>query len=111
MQNTPDKPETEQLPAKPANATETKNSAQLLEMARADADTVLKDLGTQLDGLSDSEAAARLNQYGSNEIAREKRQSARPAQPLIPRFQCGERRRSALLTQLVKSWFIRRFGE
>ncbi|MFA7059643.1 MAG: cation-transporting P-type ATPase, partial [Pedobacter sp.] len=27
-------------------------------------------------GLSDSEAAARLNQYGSNEIAREKRKSS-----------------------------------
>src|SRR5450631_642768 len=76
MQTPTDKPEAEQPPAKPANATEAQNTAQLLEKARADTDTVLKELGTQLDGLSDSEAAARLNQYGSNEIAREKRQSA-----------------------------------
>jgi Mg2+-importing ATPase len=76
MQTTPNKTETEQPPAKPANATETQNSAQLMEMARTDSATVLKELGTQLEGLSDSEAAARLNQYGSNEIAREKRQSA-----------------------------------
>lgn len=66
----------EQLSAKPANATETQNSVQLLEMARADIAGVLKDFGSRLDGLSESEAAARLNQYGSNEIAREKRQSA-----------------------------------
>ena len=76
MQTPTDKPEAEQAPAKPANATEAQNTAQLLEKARADTDTVLKELGTQLDGLSDSEAAARLNQYGSNEIAREKRQSS-----------------------------------
>jgi Mg2+-importing ATPase len=76
MQTDPNKPETGRPPAKPANATESQNSAQLLEMARANTDTVLKNLGTQLDGLSDSEAAARLKQYGSNEIAREKRQSA-----------------------------------
>ena len=66
----------EQLSAKPANATETQNSVQLLETARADIAGVLKDFGSRLDGLSESEAAARLNQYGSNEIAREKRQSA-----------------------------------
>ena len=76
MQTPTDKPEAEQAPAKPANATETQNAAQLLEKARTDSDTVLKDLGSQLDGLSNSEADSRLNQYGSNEIAREKRQSA-----------------------------------
>ncbi len=51
-------------------------SAQLLEKARADTDTVLKELGSQLDGLSEVEAASRLKQVGPNEIAREKRQSA-----------------------------------
>jgi Mg2+-importing ATPase len=76
MKTPTDKPEAEQAPAKPANTTEAQNTAQLLEKARADTDTILKELGTQLDGLSDSEAAARLNQYGSNEIAREKRQSS-----------------------------------
>ena len=52
------------------------NSAQLLENARADADTVLKALGSHVDGLSSAEAASRLKQFGTNEIAREKRQSA-----------------------------------
>jgi P-type Mg2+ transporter len=51
-------------------------SVQLLEKARADTDTVLKELGSQLGGLSEAEADARLKQVGTNEIAREKRQSA-----------------------------------
>src|SRR5665647_1046038 len=51
-------------------------SVQLLEKARADTDTVLKDLGSQLDGLSEKEADSRLKQVGTNEIAREKRQSS-----------------------------------
>lgn len=76
MQTDPNKSESKQPPAKPANATESHNSTQLLEIAHADTATVLKELGTQLDGLSDPEAAVRLKQYGSNEIAREKRQSA-----------------------------------
>ncbi len=51
-------------------------SVQLLEKARADADTVLKELGSQLSGLSEAEADSRLKQVGTNEIAREKRKSA-----------------------------------
>jgi P-type Mg2+ transporter len=51
-------------------------SVQLLEKARADTDTVLKELGSQLAGLSEREANSRLKQVGTNEIAREKRQSA-----------------------------------
>jgi Mg2+-importing ATPase len=51
-------------------------SVQLLEKARADTDTVLKELGSQLDGLSEVEADSRLKQVGTNEIAREKHQSA-----------------------------------
>ena len=51
-------------------------SDQLLEKARADTDTVLKELGSQLDGLSEVEAASRSKRYGLNDIAREKRQSA-----------------------------------
>jgi Mg2+-importing ATPase len=47
-----------------------------LEKARADADTVLKELGSQPSGLSEAEADSRLKQVGTNEIAREKRQSA-----------------------------------
>jgi Mg2+-importing ATPase len=51
-------------------------SFQLLEKARADTDTVLKELGSQLSGLSGAEADSRLKQVGTNEIAREKRKSA-----------------------------------
>jgi Mg2+-importing ATPase len=58
-----------------------------LEKARADTDTILKRLETQLSGLSTADADARLKQFGANEIAREKRQSA------------------------LMTWFIRRFGE
>jgi Mg2+-importing ATPase len=48
----------------------------LLELSRADGDTVLRSLGSRLTGLSDAEAAPRLAQYGSNEIAREQHLSA-----------------------------------
>ena len=54
----------------------TQYSVELLEKARADTDTVLKELGSQLGGLSEAEADSRLKQVGTNEIAREKRQSA-----------------------------------
>jgi Mg2+-importing ATPase len=52
------------------------DSAELLEKARADTDAVLKEVGSQLSGLSEAEAGSRLKQFGTNEIAREKRQSA-----------------------------------
>ena len=55
---------------------EAKVSAQLLETARTDADTVLKELESGLNGLSQEEADSRLKQYGLNEIAREKHQSS-----------------------------------
>jgi len=51
-------------------------SDQLLEKARADTETVLRELESRLDGLTQAEANSRLKQYGLNEIAREKRQSA-----------------------------------
>jgi Mg2+-importing ATPase len=51
-------------------------SVQLLEQAGVDADTVLKELGSQLGGLSETEADSRLERIGTNEIAQEKRQSA-----------------------------------
>jgi Mg2+-importing ATPase len=54
----------------------TQYSVELLEKARADTDTVLKELGSQLGGLGEAEADSRLKQVGTNEIAREKRQSA-----------------------------------
>ena len=50
-------------------------SAELLAMAEAEKDVVLKQLKTQLTGLSESEVSARIKKYGLNEIAREKRQS------------------------------------
>jgi len=61
-------------PANPAGGKEAKVSAQLVEKARADIDTVLKELETRLDGLSQAQADSRLKKYGPNEIAREKRQ-------------------------------------
>jgi len=51
-------------------------SVQLVEKARSDTDAVLKELGSQLDGLSEADADTRLKQIGMNEIARDKRQSA-----------------------------------
>src|ERR1035437_5144029 len=54
-----------------------KYSLQLWKRARADTDTVLKELGSQLGGLSEAEAGSRLKQVGANEIATGKRQSAR----------------------------------
>jgi Mg2+-importing ATPase len=50
-------------------------SGQLLEKARADGETVLREFSSRLEGLSQAEAALRLKQYGLNEIAREKHQS------------------------------------
>src|SRR5450631_3168705 len=51
-------------------------SDELLGKARADTETVLRELESRLEGLSQAEADSRLKQYGLNEIAREKRQSA-----------------------------------
>ena len=42
------------------------SSAQLLAKARADTDTVLQELGSQLAGLSKAEADSRLKQVGTN---------------------------------------------
>ena len=58
-------------PGVPAGKVGEKYSAQLLATATADAGTVLKELGSQLAGLSESEAASRLKQNGPNEFARE----------------------------------------
>ena len=49
---------------------------ELLEKARANTETVLREVESRLDGLTQAEADSRLKQYGLNEIAREKRQSA-----------------------------------
>jgi Mg2+-importing ATPase len=89
MQTATKEPSEESPPSKPATAKAptiasapvpsgkgAQYSVELLEKARADADTVLKELGTQLGGLSGAEADSRLKQVGMNEIAREKRQSA-----------------------------------
>ena len=61
-------------PTNPPAATQ--DSADLLAKARGDAAAVLKELGSQTDGLSEAEAATRLQQVGTNEIAREHRQSS-----------------------------------
>src|SRR5450631_3071030 len=51
-------------------------SGQLLDKARADTTTVLQQLASQLTGLSAAVGESRLKQYGFNEVAREKHQSA-----------------------------------
>jgi Mg2+-importing ATPase len=76
LPTTTNKAEAGQEPVKPAKALGADYSVQLLEKARADTDTVLKELGSQLDGLSEAEADSRLKKVGPNVIAREKRQSA-----------------------------------
>ena len=50
-------------------------TAALLERARCDEATVLARLEARAEGLSEAEAAARLIQYGPNQIARTKRRS------------------------------------
>ena len=50
-------------------------TAALLERARCDEATVLARLESRAEGLSEAEAAARLIQYGPNQIARTKRRS------------------------------------
>jgi len=47
-----------------------------LEKARADAGAVLKELDSRMGGLTEAEALSRRKQVGTNEIAREKPQSA-----------------------------------
>jgi Mg2+-importing ATPase len=64
-----------QLPRHPAGGKGAAISAQLLAKARADTATLLQELASRLEGLSQAEAEARLKQVGPNEIAREKRQS------------------------------------
>jgi len=51
-------------------------SDKLLEAAHAANETLLNGLDSRLEGLSQREADLRLKQYGMNEIAREKHQSA-----------------------------------
>jgi Mg2+-importing ATPase len=48
-------------------------SDELLKIAVMDPDSALKQLGTQHSGLSESDAGSRLEKYGLNEIAREKK--------------------------------------
>jgi len=68
-------PNLSQSPCKLAGGKEAKVSADLLEKSREDIDTVLKELDTRLDGLSQLDADSRLKKYGPKEIFREKRQS------------------------------------
>jgi len=47
-------------------------AAELLDVARAENDAVLKQLKTQITGLTEIDVISRIKQYGMNEIAREK---------------------------------------
>lgn len=51
-------------------------SGQLFEKAHVNTETLLKELDSRINGLSDAEANSRLKQIGTNEIAREKHKSA-----------------------------------
>ena len=51
-------------------------SDELKARARGDSESVLKELDSRLEGLTQAEVDSRLKQYGLNEIAREKHQSA-----------------------------------
>jgi Mg2+-importing ATPase len=75
MQTAPNNTETPPPISEPTNAVAAQRVEQLLAKARADADAVLRKLGSQLGGLSEAEAGSRLKQIGTNEIARQKRRS------------------------------------
>lgn len=67
---------TVQRPVAPHGGSGTHYPVHLVEAARDDADTVLKKLGSQLEGLDEAEADSRLKRFGMNAIAQEKRHSA-----------------------------------
>jgi magnesium-transporting ATPase (P-type) len=77
-------PDISQQPGNSAGSQGTLYSVKLLGKARADIDTVLKELGSQPGGLRETEAYSRLKQTGTNEIAREKRRS--PLMHLLSNF-------------------------
>jgi Mg2+-importing ATPase len=60
------------------------HSAELLEKAHAEMGAALTELGADLNGLSETEAAVRLKRVGTNEIAREKHQTG--AMRLVSNF-------------------------
>jgi magnesium-transporting ATPase (P-type) len=62
-------------PANQSGGNQPPFSDQLLEKARVDVETALKELESRLTGLSAAEVEARLKRNGLNEIAREKRTS------------------------------------
>jgi Mg2+-importing ATPase len=57
----------------PKNSANQKNSDAVRDAAMQEATAVLQQLNTSPSGLSEAEAAARLAQYGPNEVAQEKR--------------------------------------
>lgn len=58
---------------KPESSQSTDSSASLISIAQSDVNEVLHLFETALEGLSESEAKRRLDKYGLNEIAREKK--------------------------------------
>ena len=56
----------------PKNSTNQKFSDAVRDAAMQEISTVLQQLNTSPSGLSETEAAARLEQYGFNEVAQEK---------------------------------------
>jgi Mg2+-importing ATPase len=66
------------IPIRPLGTNRTSGvgiSKKLVESARAEVTTVLEQLNTSPNGLSQAEVERRLQQYGPNEVAREKRRT------------------------------------
>src|SRR3974377_1376433 len=59
--------------ATPKNSSNQRTADLASEVAMKDSADVLQQLGTLAAGLTEEEAAARLEKYGRNEVAREKR--------------------------------------
>lgn len=62
-----------EFPAKTTPKSQVAFSRELLENAKLTSDQVLQKLNTTLNGLSESEVETRLEQFGRNEVAREKK--------------------------------------
>ena len=59
----------------PIPSSEKKNAQKLIEIAQSSPAAALQQLNSRAEGLQESEASARLLQYGPNEIAGEKRRT------------------------------------
>jgi Mg2+-importing ATPase len=66
---------TTEYPAKSSGKAQITFSRELLDDAKLSSEQVLQKLNTTINGLSDSEVENRIDQYGKNEVAKEKKQT------------------------------------